>query len=47
MYVALVTFCINNSLIFYSYIEQMFIGISLLQGIKDLDDSIAGILMAY
>lgn len=30
----------------YSYIEKMFVGTSLLQGIEDLDDSIAGILLA-
>lgn len=31
---------------FFSYIEKMFVGIGLLQGIKDLDDSKSGILLA-
>lgn len=31
---------------YYSYIEKMFVGISLLQGIEDFNDSIAGILLA-
>lgn len=30
----------------FSYIEKVFVGIGLLQGIKDLDDSKSGILLA-
>lgn len=29
-----------------SHIEKMFVGTGLLQGVKDLDDSVAGVLVA-